>query len=565
MTTVDRLPRWFCQAPVPTLILLCLLAWLPGILSLPPLDRDESRFAQASKQMIETGNYIDIRFSTVPRYNKPVGIYWAQAATARLFGHPAYDQIWTYRLPSLFGGILAVLLIYWCARAFASRETALIGAALLALTVALSAEAEIATTDAVLLATLIAAQGFLLRVYLRARGRLEPAPPLGVALAAWAAVGVGILLKGPVIVAVLALTALTLSLWDYDWRWLRRLRAGPGILMILVIVLPWAIAIALTSHGAFYQRSLGHDFAAKVLAGQETHGAPPGYYLALASVTLWPAILFVLPGIGNAIAQRSEPVSRFLLAWIVPNWLMFELIPTKLPHYILPAYPALTLLAALSLTSPIRADGQARQRILRVVGAFLFFVVGLGLAAALALAPARFGQGLVGPVVLGAAVLTALVFVAAVLQLMRQEITSVVCALAAALLLYPVATTGVAPALDQLWMSPAIAAHVAHDRRSFDPPTLLAGYVEPSAVFLLGTRTRLESGKGAGKLAARQGGLVLVEDRERARFLAALHADGGRERAVDQIAGFDYSRGRREHVTFYRVMPAAGDATPPLE
>ena len=73
---LTRLARW----PVPVLILLCLLAWLPGILALPALDRDESRFAQASKQMIETGDYIDIRFSTVPRYNKPVGVYWLQAA-----------------------------------------------------------------------------------------------------------------------------------------------------------------------------------------------------------------------------------------------------------------------------------------------------------------------------------------------------------------------------------------------------------------------------------------------------------------------------------------------------
>jgi len=185
------------------LIAICILAWLPGLLLLPPMDRDESRFAQASKQMIESGDYVDIRFSTVPRYNKPVGIYWAQAAATRLLGHPPYNQIWTYRLPSLIGGILAVLLTYWCARSFASRESAFLGAALLALTVALSVEAEIATIDAFLLATVVAAQGFLLRLYLRARERLERTPSLTVALAAWAAVGAGVLLKGPVILAVL--------------------------------------------------------------------------------------------------------------------------------------------------------------------------------------------------------------------------------------------------------------------------------------------------------------------------------------------------------------------------
>jgi hypothetical protein len=113
--------------------------------------------------------------------------------------------------------------------------------------------------------------------------------------------------------------------------------------------------------------------------------------------------------------------------------------------------------------------------------------------------------------------------------------------------------------LDLLWMSRTISTHVAHDRLRSDPPTVLAGYVEPSAVFLLGTGTRLESGRGAGKLAAQQGGLALIEDHERARFLESLHACGAKERAVDQVAGFDYSRGRREHVTFYRVAPAPGD------
>src|SRR5690349_5884218 len=115
----NRLLAGLARRPVPVLVLLCLFAWLPGLLALPALDRYESRFAQASKQMIETGDYIDIRFSTVPRYNKPVGIYWLQAASTHVLGVPPYNRIWTYRLPSLLGGLLAVLLTFWCARTFA--------------------------------------------------------------------------------------------------------------------------------------------------------------------------------------------------------------------------------------------------------------------------------------------------------------------------------------------------------------------------------------------------------------------------------------------------------------
>ena len=71
----------------PLLAALCLMLWLPGILSLPALDRDESRFAQSSRQMLESGNFVDIRLGQVPRYKKPVGIYWLQAATTAIAGH----------------------------------------------------------------------------------------------------------------------------------------------------------------------------------------------------------------------------------------------------------------------------------------------------------------------------------------------------------------------------------------------------------------------------------------------------------------------------------------------
>src|SRR6516225_11083801 len=97
-------PRWLTVAsrrPFALLALLGLLLWLPGVLSLPALDRDESRFAQSSRQMVESGNWVDIRFGQVPRYKKPVGIYWLQAGATELASLVTGrdDQIWTYRLP----------------------------------------------------------------------------------------------------------------------------------------------------------------------------------------------------------------------------------------------------------------------------------------------------------------------------------------------------------------------------------------------------------------------------------------------------------------------------------
>src|SRR5277367_737042 len=110
------------------LVLISLLAFLPGFFQIPPVDRDEAYFAQATKQMIETGDYVDIRYQDDVRYRKPVGIYWLQAAvvnTASALGVPnARDKIWLYRVPSLIGAVGAVLATFWCGLAFVSRRGA---------------------------------------------------------------------------------------------------------------------------------------------------------------------------------------------------------------------------------------------------------------------------------------------------------------------------------------------------------------------------------------------------------------------------------------------------------
>src|SRR5712664_726421 len=90
---------------IAVLVLISLVSFLPGFFNIPPVDRDEARFAQATKQMIESGDYIDIRFQDDVRYKKPVGIYWLQSAAVEIASAlklpKAELRIWVYRLPSL--------------------------------------------------------------------------------------------------------------------------------------------------------------------------------------------------------------------------------------------------------------------------------------------------------------------------------------------------------------------------------------------------------------------------------------------------------------------------------
>ncbi|MBU6298820.1 MAG: glycosyltransferase family 39 protein [Alphaproteobacteria bacterium] len=574
------------RRPRLVLLLLCLALWTPGLLTLPPLDRDESRFAQASKQMLETGNFVDIRFGAVPRYKKPVGIYWLQAAATAAVGQGRLDQIWTYRLPSLFGAILAVWLAFWCARAFMDAETAIFAAALLGTTLLLAVEATIATTDAVLLATVLAVQGVLMRVYLAARSGGSAAGSKLV-LAGWAALGFGILVKGPVAPAVATLTIAGLSLWDRDWRWLKGIKPWAGLAIVAAIVAPWAIAIALRTHGHFYEQSLGHDFAAKLEGGQESHGQLPGYFLLLSTLTFWPAVLFLAPSAMTAIRRRGEPAMRFLAAWIVPWWVIVELVPTKLPHYILPVYPALAMLAAVWALEK-RETQKAKKatalenaeeggppkppvmeplwdRALSYVAA-LQFVLGLAaLTAAAIILPGRYGDGTTWWLATLACLFAALGLGALITFLRRANLAAAMLAFAAVLVFYPGLTAGVAPRLGQLWVSPRAAAAARSLAQPGDPPPALAGYTEPSLVFLLGTDTRLTNGRGAADAGAAEGGLALVEESERPAFLARLAELEADANEVGSVTGYNYSRGRRVHIRIYRVKAVLDEPPPPPE
>src|SRR6516165_10480935 len=91
--------------PYALLCLLCFILYAPGLAAIPPLDRDEARFAQATRQMLETGDFIRIRFQDESRNKKPVGIYWLQATAVALFSTPDSSEIWPYRLPSALAAI----------------------------------------------------------------------------------------------------------------------------------------------------------------------------------------------------------------------------------------------------------------------------------------------------------------------------------------------------------------------------------------------------------------------------------------------------------------------------
>jgi 4-amino-4-deoxy-L-arabinose transferase-like glycosyltransferase len=552
MTLKDLALRFATPGRAPLLAaVIALLAALPGLFTLPPTDRDESRFAEASAQMLESGDFTNILFQATPRYKKPVGIYWLQAASVQVLSAVEDRAIWAYRVPSVLGAILAAAACAWGALAFLEAAEAAMAGALLAATMALSTESVLATTDAALCGAVTLSMAALARLYLASRD--GPPAGRGVTLLFWLGMAGSILLKGPIGPMVAGLAMLSLAIWDRKWRWLGSLRWDWGLLILAAAVLPWAFAITVVSDGGFWGSALGGDLAPKLAGGQEGHGAPPGYYLALSPVLLFPAALLAPAGLTHGWLKRAEPGIRFALCWLVPTWLVFELVPTKLPHYTLPTFGALAWLMAAALRAPLGAW-------VRWIGAALLAAVAVGLAVGGGVAADLYGGGWSWAFeAVAAALLLAAGGVGAALLLRRRAGRAAAIACGLGVLAHGVLVGALAPSLTRLWLSDQTAVALA--RAGIDPreglaqgPVTVAGYQEPSLVFALGAPTVLGTAKDAADAIA-QGRPAVVEARQDAAFQAALRAESGAARLAGTIQGLDYSSGHAQVLRLYRPAP----------
>ncbi|HLH90693.1 MAG TPA: glycosyltransferase family 39 protein [Xanthobacteraceae bacterium] len=538
------------------LVLACLLAFLPGFFGIPPVDRDESRFAQATKQMLETGNFVDIRFQDEARYKKPVGIYWLQAATVALgnaVGVPrAHTRIWLYRFPSLLGAIGAVLATYWAALAFVTRRGALLAGLMMASSILLGFEARLATTDAVLLLTIVAAMGALGRIYLEGQGiGREAYHPWRRPAIFWTALAAGILLKGPLILMFVGLAALALTVVDRSAAWLMRLKPLPGIAWMLLLVLPWFIAIVAKSGDQFFADSVGHDLLAKVVGAQESHGAPPGAYFVLFWVTFFPGAMLAALAAPAVWRERKEPGARFLIAWVVPAWIVLEIVVTKLPHYVLPVYPAIAILIA----GAVENKALAPQRWLRTGPAWWFILtIGFGvLAIVLHIKLAAEPGALAWPFIV-AALLVAL-FAWRLFEVDGAEL-SLLRAVAAAILVSWALFGATLAWIPQLFPAQDLAKYVRFNAKCDVPQVATAGYHEPSLVFLAGTGLKHTDGAGAAEF-LKPGGcrFAFVEARDERSFALRADALGVRYAKGMRVEGINVSGGQPIAVTVYRAVP----------
>ncbi|MEX2217838.1 MAG: glycosyltransferase family 39 protein [Phycisphaerales bacterium] len=331
------------------LVLLCLVVYLPGFFSLPVVDRDEARFAQASRQMLEAatlpeserrpevhgGGWLVPMVQDRVRLNKPPLIYWLQAGSAWVFsgGNAFRDAIWMYRVPSLLAAVAAAMMVWRLGASMFDARVGWVGAALLAVSPMVAWEAHQARADLVLLAATVAAMWGLWEVWKRAGGVARHSVPVccdqtGVdgaaertgsesrgtrtlrwAVVFWVAVAAGVMTKGPATPLVAGLCALALSVSGRRWRWLLRLRPEIGVMVLLLAVGPWVWAVAERVGWGSYWQTVLDETLGRGVAAREGHWGLPGYHTLLLPVLLWPGSLLTLWGVllaWRAFRRRGE-------------------------------------------------------------------------------------------------------------------------------------------------------------------------------------------------------------------------------------------------------------------
>ena len=402
--------QWWSWEDVLLIIFFGAALFLPGLHHIPLFDRDEPRFAEAAREMLRSGNFIVPRFDGVLRPDKPPVIYWLMDMAYRIFGvngmaarlpsavFAILTLLTTYwmagerfgRITGLLSSlILGTAVLFVVESRLATADSVLIFFTTMAMLVAWRAwdysRISAGCADGVHLR--IASIRPLKAGEFLNQAQLVPAKPVSLVmvLVFWISIGLGVLTKGVTPIFVLA-TMATLSIakgglgkaWQNwkplplhtkiiefpnlilsavrraNWRLWRPLRPLMGIPLMLLVIVPWFAAAWIQTNGLLIQKMLMQNVVERTTSGLQSHGFPPGFYLLIIWATFWPWSVLLIPAAYHVVrrVRRRGPIAidpgpyEFLLAWVVPSWIIFELIVTKMVQYVLPLYIPLAIICA---------------------------------------------------------------------------------------------------------------------------------------------------------------------------------------------------------------------------
>lgn len=346
---------WIFRRAPWLLVALVLALLLPGTATLPIVDRDEPRFATATREMIERSDWIVPTFNGHYRFDKPVLTYWLMRAGYGIFGIGEFGA----RVHAIAAALVLVLATWWAGRRWFGERVGLLAGVMLASCLQVFIHGRLSLADMPMVACVVIACVAL--VELLGIGQSGPADLAGPAAsrpwrsrwwwALYGSLGVGFLAKGPIVAAV---PMLALLLHRFVFRrkplpW-QRLGVLSGLGLALVIIAAWGIPALLATHGLFWRVGMGEHVVQRGFEKFNGRGYTPFFYLATAPLSLFPWIACIgfLPWI---VRRTWSDRTAWLLAWLVAPYVIFTAYATQLPHYVLPAFPALFLLLGRAFAS----------------------------------------------------------------------------------------------------------------------------------------------------------------------------------------------------------------------
>ena len=541
-----------------SLIILIILALFSGQYSIPPIDRDEARFAQASSQMIQSGDYVNIKFQDEIRAKKPIGIYWLQAFSAKIFGQ---EDIGSYRIPSLLSSIITLVFVGLITRLIFPLYQTLIVTLLFASSIVFMGEAHLAKTDATLLCLICVQQYFLLKIILHQENtfKLKYLYPILV----WLTFSFGVLVKGPISIAILFPTVIAFCIIQKSISLIKSLRPIIGLLICTLVILPWFLAIDEATNGMFLQKAFQEDFFSKLESGQEGHGALPGTHLLTLSISIWPIATFLPCLILFSLQHRNNVIIKFLMCWILPFWVIIELIPTKLLHYPLPVLPAIAILAIgglLQFKSNIKKIKSALVRKITYMSSILFSFGGIVLSGGIFYISSEFNIENDNILTFFTILLVLIAIVIFILSLtlifnfknsyldISKSFYNILLAIIALASIFNIINYNfVLPKLDYLHPSNAIIKKLKKVKAD---AVASSGYHEPSLVFLLNGDVLLsDPHEVAIFMAEGKNNVALIQKSDLKQFLETTNDLNLKIKEISIVKGFNIAKGR--HVEIY--------------
>ncbi len=546
------------------LILLCFALFTPGVFSRPPIDRTEVRYALSTRMMLESGQWMVPHDESGAKVGRPIGILWLQGLATTYLGLGTLDRIWTYRLPSLIGATLAILLLFFGTRGIIGNQAAFCASVLMAHSLLLAVQSRLALPQASVLAAAILAQTSLLRLY-HGHGCLDPASRKRTALAFWCALGVGVVLNSLIVPILALLTVAGLFVQDRSLKRLGGANHMLGLFLGLAIASVWFISLWLSIADPTPDPILSLIEWFSLLADSQAmnHRAFPGSFLLVTWIGILPGLVLASAACSTIWQGRHVPAGRFLLAWLVPYLVTFEIVSHKPPLYMVQyVLPVVAIGMALAVTqNPLTGAPRAMPFpwLLRA----LWIALGLGLAATPLALHIIGGEPVSFVLVIGAVAVAAFFAATAISWSHCSALASTSFSLAGAAVFYWLFTALILPTSSGIWPSTRLAELREALRTCYPEAPLIAGYREPSAEFLIGIETELDSGSNArAHFETKPRSLAFIDRSAIKQFQTSLHALNPAVAPVPVacVSGRNpFTSPRTLHFTVYAMPPLPTD------